>query len=113
MNGEQQRQRHLALGGGGLIGDAYERVAKAGKSPGSLSSPGNQPDVGDAERRLGRTGDGIGDPLVENAVAIDEGSRSQALADVLPASNALPGGGRMSALPMRPTGRYKDQRPTP
>jgi hypothetical protein len=76
VDGEKLLLARLALGGGRLVRHAHQRVACIGKSPCGCGGTREQAHVCDLQRGLGRAGDRIGDGGVEDAVAVEEDSRS-------------------------------------
>ncbi len=68
----QLLDRHLALRGGGLVGDTDEQVTGLRQAAGGRGGAGDQAHVLHAQRRLRETAAGICDELVEHTVAIEE-----------------------------------------
>lgn len=75
--GQQLRERNDALGGGGLVGDAYQCIPGSRQPGERRRGPGQQAHVLDVQRRLAATAEPIDGQLVDDAVAIEEHGRAR------------------------------------
>ena len=80
VHGEQLRDRHPALGGGRLVGDAHQQVARVGQAGARRRRSVDETHLLDTQRRLGGAGERVGYQLVENPIAIEERGRPHGLA---------------------------------